>query len=150
MGSAPSNRRHSLRRTLSSLSSTKKTRIDNTRARVQNELIESNSDSQTRSEKTQRISETPSSDTERTIILSTGQRDKRGDELTQKSIENLVMLRYTVKCKNEQTDPIDLVVMEGDNEASSAVRGKLLPGERTSFDVLVFKKPVDGKVYLQL
>ena len=71
-------------------------------------------------------------------------------ELGTRHEDNVVMLRYTVNCKNEHSDPIDIVVIEDENEVGSVVREKIAPGGTASFEVLVFKKPLDGKVYVHV
>ena len=147
MGSTSSTRRPSFRRTLSSRSYIKETTPDNTSLlNVPNEQVENNIYASDRSEENLTESKAPKSDTEHAIILSSEQTSRPTDTQT----DNLVMLKYTVNCKNEHSDPIDIVLIEDDIQISTVVREKVKPGCRTSFEVLVFKKPVGGKVYVHV
>ena len=143
MGSSPSKRRPSFLRSFSSRSSTKKATSDN--SSLLTELVQNAGcgDLPTRSERNSSEIPTPSSDTGQTIFRSSVQ-----DGQTDKQIDNLVMLKYSVSCKNEHSHPIDIVVIEDKTEISTVVREKVDPGGGTTFDVLVFKEPVGGKIYV--
>ena len=67
-----------------------------------------------------------------------------------KQTDKPVMLKYSVKCKNEHSEPVDIVLIDERTKISSAVREKILPGSSASFEVLVFKEPVNGKVYVRV
>ena len=69
---------------------------------------------------------------------------------TDKETDKPVMLRYSVKCKNEHSEPVDIVLIDERTKISSAVREKISPGSSATFEVLVFKEPVNGKVYVRV
>ena len=138
MGSTPSKQRSSLRRTLSSRSHTKKPTLDNTDLLAG--FVINNGDV------------SPKSDSSDNATKSGAHHNfhNMSSELGTRHEDNVVMLRYTVNCKNEHSDPIDIVVIEDENEDGSVVREKVAPGGAASFEVLVFKKPLDGKVYVHV
>ena len=69
---------------------------------------------------------------------------------TDKEADKPVMLKYSVKCKNEHSEPVDIVLIDERTKISSAVREKIAPGNSASFEVLVFKEPVNGKVHVRV
>lgn len=136
MGSTPSKQRSSLRRTLSSRSHTKKPTLDNTN--LLTGFVKNNDDVSPKSHSSENATKSYHNFHNMSSEQETGHAD------------NVVMLRYTVYCKNEHSDPIDIVVIEDENEVGSVVRKKIAPGGAASFEVLVFKKPLDGKVYVHV
>ena len=69
---------------------------------------------------------------------------------TDKQSDTPVMLKYSVQCKNEHSEPVDIVLVDERTKISSIVREKILPGSSASFEVLVFKESFNGKVYVRV